>query len=254
MKIGLCCRPDLTELAFQAGFEYVELNFQTINNLPEDEFQALLQKLKKAPIPVAALNCMVPGSYPLCRENYDWDALSTYLRRGYERCSQLGAQLVVFGSGGARRRPDDMDPETATQALVRFLKSAAPLAAAYGITLGVEPLRPAECNILNSISEVEAFTALVQEPNVFPMVDQFHMYCGNDPYSAIHPGLTLAHAHIACPKGRVCPLPGDGFEESYRGFFEALKQCGYNGLVSVECSTDTFTKEELDSAMLKAMA
>ena len=76
-----------------------------------------------------------------------------------------------------------------------------------------------------------ALAACAQHPNVCLLADYYHIALENEPVEDISRLGGIAHAHIATKEGRRAPLEAD---DGYRRMFAAMKQTGYQGLVSVE--------------------
>ena len=67
----------------------------------------------------------------------DRDQQTVYVRKAFDRLARLGTQIVVFGSGGARRVPDGFSKDDALKQLVDFGRRAAFLATvAFVIAIG----------------------------------------------------------------------------------------------------------------------
>jgi len=158
------------------------------------------------------------------------------LRNALDRVAALGVQVVVFGSGGARRVPDGFSKDEAFAQLVAFGKRAAAEARPRGITIAIEPLRREETNIINSAGEGLTLVQAIDDPNFQLMIDFYHLASEHeDPSIVGRAGAHLRHLHMANPTGRV--FPQDWSEYDYAPFFAALKQTGYAHRISVEAST-----------------
>ena len=159
-----------------------------------------------------------------------------YVRKAFARLSRLGTQIVVFGSGPARRVPDGFPKDQAFQQLVEFGRRIAPEARARGITVAVEPQRHEETNIINSAAEGLALVNAIDDPNFQLMIDFYHLASEKeDPAIVVRAGAHIRHLHTANPDGRVFPRTWDEYD--YAPFFAALRQIGYDKRISVEAST-----------------
>jgi D-psicose/D-tagatose/L-ribulose 3-epimerase len=172
----------------------------------------------------------------------DQAANLAYAKKAFERMEKFGVQIIVFGSGGARKVPDGFSKEEAFNQLVAFAKQIAPEAQAHGITLAVEPLKSQETNIINTAAEGLAWVKAVNHPNFQLMVDFYHLASEKeDPKILVEARDHIKHFHIANPNKRVFPM--SAAEYDYSGFFENLKKMGYEGRISVEASTKNFAEE-----------
>jgi D-psicose/D-tagatose/L-ribulose 3-epimerase len=165
-----------------------------------------------------------------------------YVKKAFGRLSRLGTEIVVFGSGGARRAPDGVAKEDAFRQLVEFGGRIAPEARQHGITIAVEPLRREETNIINSAAEGLALVEAVNDPNFQLMVDFYHLASEHeDPEIIVRAKDHIRHLHMANPRGRVFPLAWDEYD--YAPFFANLRKIGYVKRISVEASAKDFSVE-----------
>ena len=102
-----------------SGFDYIELPLSTIAGLDEVEFEGVLSALDDAGLPCEACNLFFPGSLRLTgtRKRIRQE-LRQYLKLAIGRAARLGARVIVFGSGGARRVPPGFAKELAWVQLV----------------------------------------------------------------------------------------------------------------------------------------
>lgn len=232
IKLGICTSIENAASLAAAGFDYVELSLTNVAAMPEEDFQSLL----KAKLPCQALNCMVPADLPVTGPHVDRQALSAYLEAAYARAQALGAQTVVFGSGGARQVPKGFAYKQAWQQLRGFLEMVGSSAARHRLTIAVEPLRRQECNLLNTVAEAVCLTSLAGLPGIGVLGDTYHMAAMSEPLEALaQAGPLLCHVHMAEPHQRRYPLPGDG--QDYSALFKTLRSMGYQGRVSIEGSS-----------------
>jgi sugar phosphate isomerase/epimerase len=176
---------------------------------------------------------LLPGDMKLTGPSVDRDALSRYMQFVIRRAHAIGCHTLVFGSGAARRAPDGFDPRQAETQIVEFLKSVAPLANQFQVTLVVEPLNRDECNVINRVSHAMRVIERVAHPNVRLLFDSYHAWVEDDSLDALEDVMPyLRHVHLADEQGRV--PPGESGECDYRPLFTVLKRHGYRGLLSVE--------------------
>jgi sugar phosphate isomerase/epimerase len=149
-----------------------------------------------------------------------------------DRAARAGVGVIVFGSGGSRNVPDGWPPDRALAQLAAHLARWAPRAGDAGVTIAVEPLERAGCNIIHRVDEAVELVRRVDHPAVRVVADTFHMTRNGDPPDALRrAGRLIAHVHCAEREGRG-PLGTVG--EDQRPYFRALKDAGYDGTVSIE--------------------
>ena len=238
MNLGVCGHPSVAHVLAAAGFDYIEVN--VVRDLqpepPDDAVADRLAMLRGLPLPAPVANVFLPGTLKLTGDAVDPAAAERYVRTAFARAAAAGIAIIVFGSGAARRIPDDFDRERAWAQLVDFGRLIGPLAVDHGVTIAVEPLNYAECNVLNTVAESAAYVRDVDHPGVRLLVDAYHWARNEEPTDAIvAAGPLLVHAHIATYANRLAP----GQEPcDFAPFFGALRNAGYAGALSVEARGD----------------
>ncbi|GHU69268.1 tagatose 3-epimerase [Clostridia bacterium] len=242
IRIGICASPDKAETVKRIGYDYIELNLSATAAMTDEEYAAVKASLESAGIKAEAFNVMIPQPYRLTGPDADLVPVKEYLNRAIPRAADLGCQVIVFGSGGARRVPERFAAYDAWTQLVEYLKTAASVAREHGITIVVEPLRQKETNIIHTVKEGAALAAAVNDPNVAVLADTYHMYSEGEPFSVFTQVKDrLRHTHTAEPVTRAYPSEGDGTD--YTEIFTALKAAGYDGRISVEGGCKDFEPE-----------
>lgn len=229
MKFGVCVGTSAEKMRYikELGFDYAESHCQEIVKATEEK----LEEIKAIGLPVVAANCFI-GMRVVGKEK-DEDAIKEYLEKLFERASYLGLKYLVFGSSAARRIPEGMSLEEGREEIVYFLKNlVAPLAENYGITVAIEPLRPEECNAINTVADGIGIAEKVDSPYVKVLADVAHMFVQNEDLELLkeYKG-RVVHAHTSNPnppsehnKKRIYPKAGDGFSQA--DFIEPLKAIG----------------------------
>ena len=241
MLFGICGKIDLMAAAKELGFDYLEMSVSALAALNEDEFVEVQKTAREVGLPTPVCNGLIPGSIPLIGENRDPEQLEKYLRHAFGRLNKLGVQIVVFGSGAARKCPESVSYTEAWRQLVESTKIIGRIAGEYGITVVIEPLQRRECNMINSMAEGACLQADVNMPSVELLTDFYHVVSDNEPISDITRIGSFSHVHIAARYQRRYPLPGQ--PDDYLQFFARLKAIGYDAHLSIEGRCDDFAKE-----------
>ncbi len=228
MKIGCCAPADRAAEVRDLGFDYIEVNATEIGRMTPEAFATCAAELKALGIPALSANCLFPGETDLYGSP---DRVAAWLQCVMPRLAALGVRTVVFGSGGARKRPDAMPYAAAFRSLTRTARLIGDCAKAYGITVAVEPLHFLETNMINCLAEGAALAAAAEHPNVSLLADTYHMARnGEDPGEIVRAG-GVRHVHVALREGRRWPVEAD---EYHAAVIAALKETGYDGCISVE--------------------
>jgi D-psicose/D-tagatose/L-ribulose 3-epimerase len=236
VRVGYCTGLKNLEAAKAAGFDYVELSATEIATLSDADFDAASAHIKELGIATPAANLLLPATLKVTGPQTDPERQMRHLQTAFTRLSKLGTEVVVFGSGGARRVPDGFAKEEAFTQLVDFGRRAAREARANGITLTIEPLRKQETNIINTAADGLELVKAVDDPNFQLMIDFYHLASEQeDPSIVLRAKDHIRHLHMANPAGRVFPQRWEEFD--YAPFFANLRAIGYDKRISVEGNT-----------------
>jgi sugar phosphate isomerase/epimerase len=242
MKIGVCTAPE-NIVGNVPGLEFIEPGIANLlcPRENEDAFSRRLAALKACPLPAPAVNMLFPADLKTTGPAVDNDAVDAHVEIVLDRARRAGVEFIVYGSGGSRMAPDGFDFSAARSQIVDHMKRWAPMFHRCGLVLALEPLHRAECNIVTTVTEGAELVRRVNHPSVRLLADTYHMACdGEGPQSIRDAGELIVHVHCAEGKGRV-PV---GFgEEDHRPYFRALKDIGYDGLVSIEARWKNFAEE-----------
>jgi sugar phosphate isomerase/epimerase len=223
-----------------AGYDFFEPAVSDFLSPAEDDSVFLSHLAEMKALGAKPISCVVflPGDYKAVGEAPRHDDIVDWGEKTFRRANQAGIRYIVFGSGGARRVPEGFDREKALQQFILVCTRLATVAQKHDVTLVIEPLNRAETNLINSLQEGAAVVEAVNHPNVRLLCDIYHMMRENEPASEIVKyGKYIRHCHIAEKETRSAPgTKGDDFKP----YFAALKQIGYKGCISAECSWDNF--------------
>jgi sugar phosphate isomerase/epimerase len=230
-----------------AGFDYIEPPVSAAAAWTEEEFEKYLDAVKTAPIPVPSFNVLFPGDMALLAPDADEGAIVRYLHGAFGRVQKLGGRVVVFGSGKSRRRPPELPYDEAFRRLTDIARLIGDIAGQYGVTIVIEPLNRGETNMINSVAEGACLAAAARHPQVKLLADYYHIAVERHAPEDLARVGGIAHCHIATLEGRRAPLEA---EEGFKTMFAAMKQTGYDGLISVEGKADDLSKEGPTSVRL----
>lgn len=233
MQFGVCGSPEFGMIAKNAGYDYFEWSVGGLLHPrePESVFEDALRLAQDVRLPFPAANVFLPGDLKITGPQVDETALHAYVTTALRRAEKAGLQVIVFGSGAARRIPDGYNCELGRLQISQFLRWMGPFAEQHGITIAVEPLNTSETNVITTVEEGAALVREVNHPAIALLVDRYHWAIEGDTREAILANADLLqHAHIATVPGRCPPNSADPCME----FLSTLKQAGYDGRVSIE--------------------
>jgi D-psicose/D-tagatose/L-ribulose 3-epimerase len=242
IRIGYCGGISDIDQVRAAGFDYIELRTAEIVNLPDADYERLVERMKSSGFPVPTTYQFILGKMKITGPDINKDEEQAYFRKALDRVAKLGARTVVVGSGTARQYPEGFPREEAVRQLVDFFKRLGPEARKRQIVIAIEPLRRQESNIINSMGEGLQLIEAVNDPNIQLNLDFYHLEMEKeDPAIILKAADHIAHVHMANPVNRVFPLKWE--EYNYAPFFENLRKIGYDKEISIEGATKDFPNE-----------
>ena len=231
--------PDVAEL----GYDYVEIPLDALAALPEGDFQAFLEYVDGRGIAVGACSHMLPEDLPITGAQVNATALHGYLKHALGRAQMLGVKVIALDGAKSRAVPMDGDFPFAWRQLGNFLRLLQGHARDCGMTIAVEPLRKADCSLLNLVSEATLIAGLLQLSNIAVAAHSGHMAMASEPMSALRRAAPLLrHVHAENALTRDLPRPGDG--EDYGRLIGTLRDIGYaDGVTLTGNITERFAED-----------
>ena len=240
MRIGVCAPLSRLEEAKALGFDYLEANVTDIGRMSDAEFADAAAAVRASGFPVLRANCLFPGEITLTAEDSAADVIDRWLQRALPRVKALGAEIVVFGSGASRRRPDSMPYAVALRRLARVARQVGEVCRANGLRAAIEPLNPGETNMILSLAEGACLAAMADHPCVGLLADAYHIALTGEPADDLLRLGGVWHVHVALKDGRRWPAEEDA---DLRAFLRALLASGYDGCVSIEGRSDDWSTD-----------
>ena len=243
MEAGVCTKIMHAQRAGEAGASYIEESARDflMPQKSDEDFAANFALAQASPLPVLAFNNFFPGTIKLTGPDRDHRAALQFADVACRRAKACGAKYIVLGSSGARNIPDGYDRETGIREFVALVGRLGPIAARHDIVVVLEPLNKSEANFLNSVAEGVAMVKEVNHPNIRCLADFYHMMKEDEgPEILIREREYILHCHVAEKEQRAVP---GRFKEDLSPYFDALKEAGYQGGVSIEASWIDFDTE-----------
>jgi len=152
-----------------------------------------------------------------------------------ELCTDLGGRILVHGSPRQRAVEPGDTREAALGRAKDCFAAIATDAGRAGVVYCIEPLAPAETELINTVEEAAAIVEEVGNPALRTMIDccaagQSERAPVPDLIARWLPGGHVAHVHLNDPNRRG---PGQG-EMRFAPVLAALRRLNYPGICSVE--------------------
>ena len=253
MRFGVCAPLEKIDRLAAVGYDYIELGVRNalIPEASDTEFQKIQNRLAQATLKPEAYSGFLPSDLRVVGDTVDLPRLSRYVETACRRAKEIGGEIIVYGSSGSRNLEDGYSHEKALDQIAEFLDMAADHAEANDITIVIEPICHREGNILRTVTDGLKMAQRVNREGIQLLADLYHVWQESEPMEdIIYAAEWLAHVHIAEPVKRSYP-GNDHFD--FDEFFTALRQAGYDGRVSCECSFNDFDAD-VETALQKMKA
>ena len=239
IQLGVCSDAAHFEHAVRYGFDYYEPDASEISELSDEAFAKFKARVLASPIRCRAFRSFV-RKLKVVGPDVRQAELHAYVERTLQRCREVGAEVIVFGSSGARNVPAGFRRDQASVQIRDFLRFTGGVAQRLNMVVGIEPLRRQESNILNTAVEALAMMRAVNHPGVKIIVDYYHLRQEKeDPEVIWQARRHIVHFHFANPNGRTWPKSASEDSE-YLHFFRLLRKMNYRRLLTLESPNGTF--------------
>jgi D-psicose/D-tagatose/L-ribulose 3-epimerase len=239
---------DGIHIAKENGYDFAEFTTGSIMSLEEQEFAFLKSKLAEQTGDIPVFNSFIPPNFPLTGPQASMNAIEAYIAEAMKRMSELGGNIIVFGSGAARRIPEGFSREKAQVQLEQFLFLCNQYGEKHGMKVAVEPLNKKETNLINSVEEAFQLVKELKLANIGVLADTYHMSREQEDWNVLrHASALLFHIHLA-EADRSYPGTKASGRLDFSRFFSILEEIQYSGSVSTECLSQSMAEESKAAA------
>lgn len=175
-----------------------------------------------------------------------WD----HIRHLIDLCSDLGpGGVMIFGSPQQRAATGAASREEATRNYVDGLAGVAPHAESRGVTILVEALPAAQCDVIQTLDEAAAVVRTIGSPAVRTMFDTHNAADEVESHASVLDKQfdLIRHVHVNEMDGRH---PGTG-DYDFKPILEVLKRRDYSGWISLEAFDFSFGAEKIANESLQ---
>lgn len=234
MRFGICTNKKF-DFIKGLGFAYAEANLSSIAKMSDEEFEYTCSEAERVGLKCETVNLFCRSALRISCD-VDLDAIRAYSEAALARAKRLGCEVVVVGSGGARKIIDGYTRTEAEAGFVRALQTIADVAKSLGMKIAIEPINRYECNFVHTVEDAARICEAVARENVGVTVDFYHVYKnGEDLCDILKYGKHIMHVHIArMNDDRGAPTLEDG--EMMKDIVRLLDQIGYDGRISLEAT------------------
>lgn len=265
MKFAICNEmfqgwkmDDVLRYAKRLGYDAVEVApftlAESVDDIPQAERRRLRDQSSALGIEIAGIHWVLVSPQGLSINAPDRavrERTANYFVSLTHYCADIGGKVMVVGSPKQRNVLDGVTFSQAWEWAVETFRPAVKMAEERGITICFEPLAPTETNFINTAAEAIRFVQEVPSPAFKIILDVKAMSSESKPIPEIIRDSAgyFAHVHANDPNRKG---PGMG-ELDYHPIFQALKEVGYDGYVSVEVFDFSDGPETIASRSLEYM-
>jgi len=228
-----------------AGYTGLEIAPFTLGpdaaHLTHQDRQSLRRAMREADVRFVGLHWLLVGPPGLHATTADksirrrtWD----YIRSLIDLCADLRGEdggndtVIVFGSPKQRSAVDGMAPGEAVRIFTHELALVAPHAGNHGVKILLEPLSPAQTDVVTTLAEAAAIVKQIGSPAIQTMFDVHNAADEREPHLRLIREFAplIRHIHVNESDGRE---PGTG-NYDFGGLLSTLADLNYSGWVSLE--------------------
>lgn len=242
MRFGCCTGSENYEVLASCGYDFIELSGYEVFSMESQQWRNLKKKIRDVGVPCIGFNDYCHHQPAIVGESFDPTAIRDYARRLLDRGAQIQIQNVGIGAPTARKLPPDYSRKKAEEQCCRFLEITAKEAANLGIRVLFEAVHSHMCDFANHTEDALRLIEEVDAPNLFMVLDFYHMEVMNEDQLAIAPYVPyVRHAHFShCAAGYAREYPGPADQEQITKIITTLHSLGYDDSASVEAETRNF--------------
>ena len=247
MKFGICNEifKDWQDIgrtinfAKETGYDGLEIAPFTlaprVTEISQQTRRDVVKHAKQADLDLLGLHWLLVGPDDVYLTHPDQtvrDRTAQYIVDLAHFCGDIGGRIMVFGSPKQRNLMDGVSYSDAMDYAAEVFERALPTLEDRQVTLCLEPLSTKETDFLTNAAEAVKLIERLDHPNFQLLLDTKAMAeeRAGRPATIRKNAKHLAHYHANDEN-----LEGPGFGDvDFAPIFQALKDAGYNGYVSVE--------------------
>ena len=224
------------EEVVDAGFDFAQPIGDLIARLDGGSFERMKSGVRSTGVPFTVCSISLPDEVQVTQRGFNLYVWTEYLKEAASRAAALGCEKLVWADGHARVLPEEGSTSSAREQVLQFLNILGSVAAAFDMSVLVEPLGPRRTNFLNTLDEISVFLEQVRRANLGCLVSLrelpfvFPRSSGIDRFGEI-----IGHVQMDNPgvyeNRPISPRQDDGQE--YDPFLQYFKAIPYHGTISL---------------------
>jgi sugar phosphate isomerase/epimerase len=231
--------PKAFGLAAECGYEGIEMApftmAEDVNDISSGRRREIRGQAEAAGLTVVGLHWLLARTSGLHLTSPDRAVrrrTADYLGALAQFCTDLGGDLLIFGSPKQRNLVPGVDRQRGLQYAAEVIHEVLPVLEKMDVRLALEPLSPGSTNFLRTAAEAVELIQMVDSPRCQLILDCNAMSSEETPPFELirRHARHLIHFHANDPNGQ-----GPGFGElDFVPILRALRQIDFPGWISVE--------------------
>jgi len=233
LALGCCCPPSDAAACATAGFDYIEI---PLDSLEERHATTIgVDELESKP---AVIMGLFPPGMKLTGADVKRDLITRRILQVSNLLAETCIDTLIFGGSQIRSVPEGWSRLDGYRQLAEVLHETSLAYAPQQVKIGIEIISNHETNLLNTIGEARWFLDEYNLRSIGIVVDLNQLEQQQDNLSDIFLLKDrLLHAHVPeRPSNESLKQRGYSFSE----FFAELSKIGYEGRVSIESPSRRF--------------
>lgn len=239
MIYGCCTSFDNYNLLIKHGYDRIILPATELMAMDEAAVIGVRKTLAEGPVKCSSLNSFCTPALILCGNGFDPAAIKSYCTRLASRAHLIGAEYIGVGAPKSRSVPEGFIRELAMAQFKQSLSILCAACAPYKITILLEAVCSLECNFITTTEEALAVVKALNTDNLALVFDTYHAFMMGEDARPLRQAITdIKLIHVAQNiDNKRHYLRRENLAE-YQVFFDALRDAGFSGEVSVEAFYD----------------
>lgn len=246
MKFGICNEifqgwkiDDVFAHCARLGYDAVEVApftlAKSVTEIPPAERVRIREAAARAGIAISGIHWVLvqaEGMYVTSPEAATRERTARYFCDLVDFCADIGGRSIVVGSPKQRNLLPGVTPAQGWTWTKEVFREATKLAEKRGVTICLEPLPAEDTNFINTAEEAVKFSREMGSPNFKVILDVRAMSSETKPIPQI---IRESRGEFAYVHANDANMKGPGFGDvDFRPIAAALREAGYDGMVSVE--------------------
>lgn len=249
MLYGCCTNIEHYKLVANCGYNRIILPAIYVYSATTQAFSDTQKALQQGTVKCNALNDFCTPQLKLSGPGFNLKEVTTYTLALVKRAAAIGVKYIGIGAPKSKNIPPGFDVERAADQFESSIAAMCEICHPFGIDVLLEAVCDLECNFITTTDEALQIVEKLGEDNLHLTYDVYHAYMMNENASPLRRAMKhVKLVHVAQNIGGKRHYLRPEIIKEYKIYFDALKDYGFEGEVSVEAFYDNI-EEQLVSTL-----